>query len=202
MGAKLFDRDTPLIGHHRPFQLTARQRSSAANAVSGAVAVAPTLVMEDGSPPEAGREAAEAVVVSGAATDVGNTAIDGVDADAVPEGKASAALSVAATPPNDSSAVVASGALMEVDPPGGRAGGDSCGGASAATAAAGEADLPPRATSPAHDSGASDAGADDNLPVTVVDMSHEPTGGLGVGYTLPATVEVSVARLPARAAVD
>lgn len=129
------------------------------------------------------------MVVSGAADDVGNTAMDGVDTDGVPVGKAAAALSVAATPPNDSSAAVGP---MVVDPPGDGAGCDGSGGASAATAAAGEADAPPRATSPTDDSGASDEAADEDMSVTVVDMSHEPTGGLGVGYTLPATVEVSV----------
>lgn len=166
---------------------------SSNTAATVAVAAVPTLAMDDGSPPDGSREAAEAVVASGAAADVGNTAMDGVDADGVPVGKAAAALSVAATPPNDSSAAVASGAPMAVHPPGDGAGGDGSGVASAATAAAGEADAPPRATSPTKENGDSDAATEDNTPVTVVDMSHEPTGGIGVGYTLPATVEVSVA---------
>lgn len=146
-----------------------------------------SLAMDDGGP-LGGRspEAAEAVLVPGAAADVGNTAMDGADADGVPAGKAAAALSVAATPPDDTSAAVASGAPMAMDPPGGAGGGDGGGGASAATAAAGASDARPRASSPVDDS-------DDNTPVTVVDMSHEPTGGIGVGYTLPPTVEVSAA---------
>lgn len=156
-----------------------------------AVAAARTLAMDDGSPPDGRPEAAEAEAVSGAAADVGDTAMDDMDAGGGPLGKAAAPVSVAASPAVDSSAAVASGAPMAVDPSGVGAGGDGSGGASAATAAAAEPGASPRATPPNDDSGSSEAG--DGTPVTVVDMSHEPTGGLGVGYTLPATVEVSMA---------
>lgn len=50
------------------------------------------------------------------------------------------------------------------------------GGTAAVVAAVGEGDA--------------DDAEDDGLRVTVLDMSHEPTGGLGAGYALPETLEV------------
>eukprot|EP00168_Porphyra_purpurea_P016634 TRINITY_DN5457_c0_g1_i1.p2 TRINITY_DN5457_c0_g1~~TRINITY_DN5457_c0_g1_i1.p2 ORF type:complete len:273 (+),score=88.95 TRINITY_DN5457_c0_g1_i1:29-820(+) len=134
-------------------------------------------------------EAVDAATPAGpapAAADVGNTAMDGVrggggsDADGGVASKAAMAMAAAAAAAPSADA---HDAAMTDDT------GVVNGGGGVATLA--------EAGAPVGVVAAEDGDAvaeevdedDDGMPVTALDMSHEPTGGLGVGYALPETLE-------------
>jgi len=125
-----------------------------------------------------------------AATDVGNTAMDGVcaggscgaEGGAAAKVAAAAAAAAATTHVADPCADAAEPAMT--DDTGTRNGG----GGDAPSVEAGT----PAGVAAGGDANTADVGVDedDGMPITALDMSHEPTGGLGVGYTLPETLEV------------